>query len=62
MIKAQKKKPLLKRVTIEYYEDITGGTVNTPETTRNIRVVTTTERWCGSAKGDPITASSFEIL
>ena len=65
MIKSQNrttKKPLLKRVTIEYYEDITGGDDNTPETTRRVRIVTTTERWCGSVKGDPIKSSSFEII
>ena len=67
MIKSQNSQnrtyqPLLKRVTIEYYEDITGGDDNTPETTRSVRIVTKTERWCGSGRGDPITSSSFEVI
>jgi hypothetical protein len=67
MIKSQNSQnrtyqPLLKRVTIEYSEDITGGDANTPETTRGVRIVTTTERWCSSGRGDPITSSSYEVI
>jgi hypothetical protein len=50
-----------KKVTIEYYEDISGGEANTPETTRKIKVVTTTEKVTGSSK-DPVISVGYESL
>ena len=42
-------------VKVDYYEN------NNSDGERRIRVVTTTERWTGSAK-DPITSTTFQYL
>jgi hypothetical protein len=54
---------LLKRVTIEYYEDIRGGDANTPEVIRHINKKTKTESFGGgSSRGEPIITYRSEIL
>mgnify|MGYP001267687794 FL=1 len=54
---------LLKRVTIEYYEDITGVEMNTPETIRMIKKKTKTENFSvGSSKGNPVVTYLSEII
>jgi hypothetical protein len=47
-------------VTTEYYVD-KGELVFNSEGERQIRVVTTKERWIGSEK-DPVTSTTFEYL
>jgi hypothetical protein len=57
-------KKLLKRVTVEYWEDISGGESNTPETVRYINKTTKEETWPGSSKskGGPLETFRSEVL
>mgnify|MGYP000636761185 FL=1 len=56
-------KKLLKKVTIEYFEDVCGLTSNTPETIRRINVKTTTENFSvNSTRGNPLVSYTSEIL
>ena len=49
-----------KTVKTEYYEEV-DMTVYPLRDSRRIKVVTTTENWCGSDK-DPVTSTSFVYL
>ena len=49
-------------LTISSAYGIVRYTEKTTETTRSVRIVTKTERWCGSGRGDPITSSSSEVI
>lgn len=63
-------KKLIKRVTIEYVvEDnvdelahLEFGILRHHEGDRKIFVTTTTEKWVGSSRGDPVVTTSFESL
>ena len=51
-----------KTVTTEYFEELDAENPVTSVTIdRRIKVVTTTENWCGSDK-DPVTSTSFVYL
>ena len=57
MDKKDVKKPF-KTVKTEYYEEVK---MESPDKSRVIKVVTTTEEWVGSAK-DPAVSTSFVYL
>ena len=51
-----------KTVKTEYFEEVDWTTVaRERRKSRRIKVVTTTEEWCGSDK-DPVTSTSFVYL
>ena len=56
------KKRLMKRVTIEYYEDWSEVEIEySPRSERVIKKTTKKETWCGSSKGDPIVSYTSEV-
>jgi len=66
--KKQMKKKMIKRVTIEYFEEFLSYAEDydmpgiVPDTKRIIKVETTTENWCNSKRGNPLVSVSFEVM
>jgi hypothetical protein len=66
--KKQMKKKMIKRVTIEYFEEFLSYAEDydmpgiVPDTKRIIKVETTTENWCNSKRGNPLVSKTFEVM
>ncbi len=55
------KKRLMKRVTVEYYEELTPMNPTGTYGQRSILVETKKETWCESSKGDPVITYTSEV-
>jgi len=61
---------LIKKVTIEYTEEdnfddlpyLEYGILKQHQGDRRILVTTTTEKWVGSSRGDPLVSTTYESL